>query len=113
MGNENMAQRIVRGFVDDIPRQLGLLAQAVNHLDSSALRLAAHSIKGAASNVGGLEMEKIARTLEQIASAGDLATAASQLPELEASFERVRPVMESFCGQVPEAVGPNRIPSAP
>jgi HPt (histidine-containing phosphotransfer) domain-containing protein len=76
MGNENMAQRIVRGFVDGIPRQLGLLAEAVNHLDSGALRLAAHSIKGAASNVGGLEMEKIAKTLEQTANAGDLATAA-------------------------------------
>jgi hypothetical protein len=59
------------------------------------------SIKGAASNVGGVEMAKIARTLEQTAKDGDLAIAASQLPELEASFERARPVMESFCNQVP------------
>ena len=113
MGNENMAQRIVRGFVDDIPRQLGLLAEAVNQLDSGALRLAAHSIKGAASNVSGLEMEKIARVLEQTASAGDLSAAASQLPELEASFARLRPEMEGFCNQVPELVGSKRIPSAP
>jgi len=75
--------------------------------------LAAHSIKGAASNVSGLEMEKIARVLEQTASAGDLSAAASQLPELEASFARLRPEMEGFCNQVPELVGSKRIPSAP
>jgi PAS domain S-box-containing protein len=96
MGNEDLAQRIVRGFVDDMPHQLALLAQAVNSLDGNALRLAAHSIKGAAANVGGLEMSGIAWKLEQAGSAGDLTAAAATLPELLASFERVKPAMERF-----------------
>jgi HPt (histidine-containing phosphotransfer) domain-containing protein len=96
MGNEDLAQRIVRGFVDDMPHQLALLAQAVNSLDGNALRLAAHSINGAAANVGGLEMSGIAWKLEQAGSAGDLTAAAATLPELLASFERVKPAMERF-----------------
>jgi two-component system, sensor histidine kinase and response regulator len=113
LGNETLARRIVRGFVDDIPRQIALLAQAVNDLDAGAFRLVAHSIKGAAANVGGLELEQIARTLEQTASVGDLAAAVAHLPELEACFERVRPAMESFSNQVLEVAGPKRIPAAP
>ena len=65
MGNEDLAQRIIRGFVEDMPRQIALLAQAVNNLDADAVRLAAHSIKGAAANVCGLEMREIAWKLEQ------------------------------------------------
>jgi CheY-like chemotaxis protein len=97
MGNEDMAQRILRGFVDDMPRQLALLAQAVDNRDAAALRLAAHSIKGAAANVGGTEIQEIAGKLERTGTAGDLAAAAAALPELAASFDRARPAMEKFC----------------
>jgi two-component system sensor histidine kinase/response regulator len=97
MGNEDLAQQIIREFVDDIPGQLLRLAQAVNELDSEAVRFVAHSIKGAAANVGGVEMREIAWNLEQTGSAGDLVSAAEALPKLSASFERVKPAMERFC----------------
>jgi CheY-like chemotaxis protein/HPt (histidine-containing phosphotransfer) domain-containing protein len=97
MGNELLAQRIIRGFVDDMPRQLALLAQAVENLDAMSLRLAAHSIKGAAANVGGSEVQAIAWKLEETAASGNLSSADESLLELSASFERARPVMESFC----------------
>ena len=99
MGNEDLAQRIIRGFVEDMPRQIALLAQAVNNLDAQAVRLVAHSIKGAADNVGGLEMREIAWKLELTGRTGDLTTAAAALPELSASFESARPIMEKFCNR--------------
>jgi HPt (histidine-containing phosphotransfer) domain-containing protein len=101
MGNEDLAQEIVRGFVDDMPLQLARLVQALNDQDASGVRLVAHSIKGAAANVSGLELERIAWKLEQTGSAGNLAGAAAVLPELSASFERLRPVMEKFYQQDP------------
>ena len=72
MGNQQLAQRIVRGFIDDMPRQIALLAQAVNDGDAGQVRLVAHSIKGAASSVCGLEVQEVARNLEQMGRAGDL-----------------------------------------
>jgi PAS domain S-box-containing protein len=101
MGNRELACRIVRGFVKDMPGQIALLAQAVSEGDSKQVRLLAHSIKGAAASVGGLDMRQAAWKLEQQGSAGDLTTAADALPELSASFESVRPLMERFCHEDP------------
>ncbi len=101
MGNEDLARRIIRGFMDDMPNQIASLAQAVNNFDSAAVRMVAHSIKGAAANVGGLEMREIAWKLEQKGSTGDLAAAAAEVPALAASFERVKPALEKFCRQDP------------
>jgi PAS domain S-box-containing protein len=97
MGNEDLARRIIRKFVEEMPREIARLAQAVNQLDCAAVRLAAHSIKGAAANVGGMEMREIAWKLEQAGTAGDPQGAAAAMPELALNFERVKPIMERFC----------------
>jgi hypothetical protein len=47
-------------------------------------------------------MREIAQKLERTGSSGDLAAVAAALPELSASFERVKPAMESFCGRDPK-----------
>jgi PAS domain S-box-containing protein len=97
MGNRPLARKIIRGFVDDMPRQLALLAQAVAGGDSKQVRLVAHSIKGAAASVCGPEIRAAAYQLEQIGHGGDLSAATAALPELTGSLERARPLMEIFC----------------
>ncbi|MEI9974042.1 MAG: Hpt domain-containing protein [Ignavibacteriota bacterium] len=97
MGNEDLARRILQRFVDDMPRQLSRLAQAVSDGDAAQARLLAHSIKGAAASVSGLEMREASWKLEQQARDGNLAVAAEAVRELSESFERTRPVMKSFC----------------
>jgi HPt (histidine-containing phosphotransfer) domain-containing protein len=99
MGNADLAQRIMREFLDDMPRQIALLAKAVDNGDAPAVRMTAHSIKGAADNVGGLELRDVAWKLEQTGSAGDLISAAVALAELSASFERVMPIIDKFCSE--------------
>lgn len=97
-----LACRIIRGFVDDMPAQIARLAEAVSAGDSQQVRMLAHSIKGAAASVGGLEMREAAWMLEQKGSSGDLTDALAALPVLAASFERVKPVMERFCLEDPD-----------
>jgi hypothetical protein len=46
-------------------------------------------------------MREIAWKLEQAGGASDLTAATAALPELSASFERVRSTMERFCRQDP------------
>jgi two-component system sensor histidine kinase/response regulator len=101
MGNRELAQRIIRGFLNDMPEQIARLAQALSDHDATQARLVAHSIKGSAANVCGLEVREAAWILEQKASLGDLVGAAAALPELLASFQRFGPVVESFCGEDP------------
>jgi HPt (histidine-containing phosphotransfer) domain-containing protein len=101
MGNELLARRIIRRFVDDMPRQLALLAQAVSDGDAGQVRLTAHSIKGAAASVSGREIREASWKLEQHGRDGNLAGTAPLLVELRASFERAKPLMESFCREDP------------
>jgi two-component system sensor histidine kinase/response regulator len=97
MGNEVLERRVLGRFVDDMPGQLSLLAQAVSDGDAPRVRLVAHSIKGAAASVSGPEMREASWKLEQQGRDGDLASSADALRELSASFERAKPIMESFC----------------
>jgi PAS domain S-box-containing protein len=99
MGNRDLASRVVRGFVQEMPGQIAALAEAVTHGDAKQVRLLAHSIKGAAASVGGLEVREAAWKLEQKGASGDLAAAVADLPDLSTTFERARPLMEGFCAE--------------
>ena len=99
MGDEELARELVRGFVDDMPRQLSALAEAVGSKDASRLHHVAHSIKGAAGNIGGTELQKTAAKLELDSRAGNLTTADESLREISASFDRARSAMEDFCSE--------------
>jgi len=96
MGDEQLARRILGGFLTDVPRQIAALAAAISQNDLKAACLEAHKIKSAAANVGGRKMREVAWKLEQLSGSGDLATAALVLLELEASFACARPAMERF-----------------
>jgi two-component system sensor histidine kinase/response regulator len=97
MGNEVLARRVIGRFVDNMPRQLALLATAVSDGDAPQVRMMAHSIKGAAASVCGPEMTNASWKLEQQGRDGNLTAAPEAMVELSASFDRARPVMESFC----------------
>jgi HPt (histidine-containing phosphotransfer) domain-containing protein len=101
MGDRDLAKRVIRGFVDDMPRQIALLAEAVSGGEASQVRLIAHSIKGAAANVCGLEVRDAARTLELSASTGDMTGVVTALPALSRSLEHLRPIVENFCEEDP------------
>lgn len=96
MGNEDLARRVVRRFLSDAPRQLAALAEAVSQSDAEAARLAAHSLKGAAANVGGTQVSSTAKRVEMMGKAGDLTGASDLLPELAAQCGDFRAAAEKF-----------------
>jgi signal transduction histidine kinase/DNA-binding response OmpR family regulator len=97
MGNEAMARRVAGTFINTMPEQLAALANAIRSFDAPAARLAAHSIKGAAANVGGTAIRDLAAKLEKLGESGELESAAEFLPELDATFQSLKPVMQRFC----------------
>jgi len=100
-GNQDLARRVIGRFLDDMPEHLAALAQAVRQGDGEAARRTAHSIKGAAAHIGGPQVREVAGKLERYGAAGDMDAAAGLLPDLLASFERARPLMEQFRQSVP------------
>lgn len=96
MGDEDLARLIVATFIDDMPRQLAALELALGSGDATAMRMGAHSIKGAAANVGEPSLRAIAAQLEKMGEAGDLQSAIAVLPELSSVFESLRPHLQRF-----------------
>ena len=96
MGNQELATRVVSSFLSDAPRQLAALADALNRSDAAAARLAAHSLKGSAANVGGVQVSATAKRAELLGKAGDLDGVRDLLPQLTHQCHDFRAATESF-----------------
>jgi len=90
MDDEELAEIILDGFLDDIPRQIIALKGFLQVGDSSGAERQAHTIKGASSNVGGESLRQAADTLERAAKAKDLKTAGECMTRLEEQFAQLQ-----------------------
>jgi len=73
MGDEDLARLVVTTFIEDVSLQLAALRQALGSSNAPALQMGAHSIKGAAANVGEPSLRTIAARLEKLGEALRLA----------------------------------------
>jgi two-component system sensor histidine kinase/response regulator len=95
-GNEELAYRIVTRFLAETPAQLSALSATIQRGDAVATMHAAHSIKGAAANVGAQRAQEFTRELERLGKAANLEGAERIFNDLLQSFDRTREAMESF-----------------
>ena len=73
-GDRELLAEISRLFVDDAPRQLEKIRQALDARDGESLRRAAHGLKGAAANFDADGVVSAARELEEIGRTGEFGT---------------------------------------
>jgi len=90
MGDEDLANRVVEGFLDDIPRQIQRLKGFLESDDALAAQRQAHTIKGASANIGGERLRKAAFQVERAARDGDLVAARSLITEIDLQFGRLK-----------------------
>ena len=100
MDDEELARSVVKGFLEDIPKQIATLKGCLATGDVPRAERQAHSIKGASSNVGGAALRAVAFEMEKAGKDGDLAAVAARLPELEAQFARLKESMGEFLNHV-------------
>jgi signal transduction histidine kinase/DNA-binding response OmpR family regulator len=105
LGNHDLARRVAGAFIQQMPAQILALSRAVAGSDASAIVLAAHSVKGAAGNVGCVAVSKVAAKLENLGKTGAFASASEVLPELEAEFQSVKLTIERFCSVAEVSAG--------
>jgi signal transduction histidine kinase/CheY-like chemotaxis protein len=68
-GDEELMREIMQLFLDDYPDRLASVASAVRDGDADAVRVAAHTMKGAAAQLSATSVAACASSLEQAASA--------------------------------------------
>ncbi|GID94169.1 hypothetical protein Adi01nite_35810 [Amorphoplanes digitatis] len=86
---------LITTFLDEAPGQLAELDLAVAAGDADAVRFAAHSLKGAASNLGAGAMASVCEILEASALHHDLTGARDTLGRLHIEFADVRGRLKS------------------
>jgi len=95
MDDEDLARTVTAGFLEDMPKQISELKSFVEQGKAEHAGAQAHKIKGAAANIGGEALRKVAYALEMAGKTGDAGALAQLAPELEKQFVRLKAVMES------------------
>ncbi|MEW6380402.1 MAG: CHASE domain-containing protein [bacterium] len=90
LGDEDLAMILIEGFLQDAPRQIARLKQALASGDAFLVHLQAHTIKGIAANLSALSLKETAYDMETAAKKGDLAKVAHLLPHLEKESETLK-----------------------
>jgi HPt (histidine-containing phosphotransfer) domain-containing protein len=82
LGDEQLLQTIIDGFLQDLPKRLQALEEGLAADDAATVRGQAHAIKGAAANVSAPALKRVAYQLEQAGETADLAGAEKLLKNL-------------------------------
>jgi CheY-like chemotaxis protein/HPt (histidine-containing phosphotransfer) domain-containing protein len=90
MGDAEMAAAVIEVFLQDMPRQLQSLEKFLEAEDIGAAGRQAHSIKGAAANLGCEAMRQVALAMEHAGKAENRALLLDLMPQLQHRFGDVK-----------------------
>jgi signal transduction histidine kinase/CheY-like chemotaxis protein len=94
-GDRELLAEISRLFVDDAPRHLEHIRQALDASDGEALRRAAHGLKGAAANFDAEGVVSAARALEEMGRTGDFTTHEAEWQSLTRETDRLISILRA------------------
>lgn len=83
-GDAQVFRELCDLFLDDAPKRLALIREALAAGNARAVQSAAHAFRGAASVFDAVQVVAAARGVEQLATDGDLDGAREMLVTLEA-----------------------------
>ena len=95
-GDVELLKEIAVLFLDDYPKSLSELHQAVESGDARRLERTAHGLKGSVSNFGARPVVDAALQLETMGRAQKLAEVEQVLHTLELALAALRPELESL-----------------
>ena len=95
MDDRRLAQAVVNCFLDDMRGQLATLGSCLSAGDALGVERQAHKIRGAAANVSGESMVRLALQLEQAGKSGNLETASGLQVDLCRQFEQFKKAIET------------------
>ncbi len=99
-GDPELLAEMVTLFLQDCPRLLAALREALARGDAGALRLAAHTLKGTVSNFAAPAATAAALRLERMGREGDLSQAEEGCAAVETEIERLKPLLANLCQEV-------------
>lgn len=89
-GNEVLARKIMRKFLDDVPKRVELLREALGNGNLEEALLHAHTVKGSSRNVGAQSLGQAAERLEKACQTNDSGSLTELTERVEAQFEELK-----------------------
>jgi two-component system sensor histidine kinase/response regulator len=101
-GDEELMRDVIRLFLDECPRQLAAIRQAVAERNPERVRTTAHALKGAAGNLGADGLFEAAGVLERVGTE-------SRMDAVEAAWRRLSVeaahAIEALGTEIPDGSG--------
>ncbi|HZF10468.1 MAG TPA: two-component regulator propeller domain-containing protein [Thermoanaerobaculia bacterium] len=88
-----LVAEVVGNFLDEAPRRLAEILEALANADPSQLAFAAHALKGSSSQLGAARLAALCGELETQARSGALAAALPLCAGIEAEIALVSPIL--------------------
>ncbi|MBD2102264.1 response regulator [Leptolyngbya sp. FACHB-261] len=85
---------ILECYLEESPKQLQALQDAVAQEDAAALRRQAHMLKSSSATLGATELARLCKELEDMGQAGSMAKALAYVAQLQAEYERVKTALQ-------------------
>jgi HPt (histidine-containing phosphotransfer) domain-containing protein len=101
-GDEKLLHEVVEIFLEEVPKHMASLRQAIAQGNAEAAEMAAHTLKGELGYLGISEVSRKARELEEVAHKSDLQSAASIYTGFEAEISEVLISMRRRIGIRPD-----------
>ncbi|NDA66468.1 MAG: sensor histidine kinase, partial [Verrucomicrobia bacterium] len=92
-GQPDPVVELIDLFMEDAPDRLEAMQTSLDRRDIEALKIAAHSLKGSAKNLGAKPLGRICAELEKQALAADWDNALLTLKAIGQEFEKLRAVL--------------------
>ncbi len=98
-GDRELMNSVMEVFLEEEPQLMAAIRRAVDAGDLSALRLAAHTLKGSLRYLGQTPAFDLAFRLEKMAQGGDLSHARQTLADLERQIEQLTKWLRDYLGR--------------
>lgn len=89
VGDREMLKEVIDIYRQEYPKQLEEIQRAIERKDAEAIRLVAHTIKGAVANFGAKPAFETALALENIGKSKELSNAGNVFNKLTAELKRL------------------------
>jgi len=87
-GDTQFYDEIIDVFLQDVPKQIRTLEDAINQGDAIIVHRQAHTLNGASANIGAVGLEEVAFQLERASGKQDLSQAVGILDCIKTEFNR-------------------------
>lgn len=95
-GDADSLAELIATYLEDAPRQVEALQQAISSGTSGTVERIAHTLKGTSSAFGATILCQTCQKLERSSAAGDLNGAVVSLQEIKAELPRVHSFLSAY-----------------